>query len=153
MQTLQLVIPLSLMLIFMLLYLQFQEVSTTMMVFSGIAVAWGGCFIMLYLYGPSLFANFSIPLITQGVTLREIFQFEVTNLSVAVWVGFLALFGIAIDDGVVMATYLQQRFSEGVSDSVESVRERTVEAGLQRVRPCVLTSASTILALFPVLTR
>src|SRR5690625_7441341 len=110
-------------------YLQFKEVSTTMMVFSGIAVAWGGGFIMLYLYGQSWFANFSIPLITQGVTLREIFQFEVTNLSVAVWVGFLALFGIAIDDGVVMATYLQQRFSEGVSDDRKSVRERTVEIG------------------------
>ncbi|MGX5913252.1 efflux RND transporter permease subunit [Aliidiomarina sp. Khilg15.8] len=152
MQTLQLVIPLSLMLIFMLLYLQFKEVTTAMMVFSGIAVAWGGGFIMLYLYGQSWFANFSIPLITQGVTLREIFQFEVTNLSVAVWVGFLALFGIAVDDGVVMATYLKQRFSEGVSDTIESVRERTVEAGLNRVRPCLMTSATTILALFPVLT-
>lgn len=152
MQTLQLVIPLSLMLIFILLYLQFKEVSTAMMVFSGIAVAWGGGFIMLYLYGQSWFANFSIPLVTQGVTLREIFQFEITNLSVAVWVGFLALFGIAVDDGVVMATYLKQRFSEGVSDTIDSVRERTVEAGLQRVRPCLMTSATTILALFPVLT-
>lgn len=152
MQTLQLVIPLSLILIFILLYLQFKEVTTAMMVFSGIAVAWGGGFIMLYLYGQSWFANFSIPLITQGVTMREIFQFEVTNLSVAVWVGFLALFGIAVDDGVVMATYLKQRFSEGVTDSIGSVRERTVEAGLQRVRPCLMTSATTILALFPVLT-
>jgi Cu(I)/Ag(I) efflux system membrane protein CusA/SilA len=152
MQTLQLVIPLSLVLIFILLYLQFKEVTTAMMVFSGIAVAWGGGFIMLYLYGQSWFVNFSIPLITQGVTLREIFQFEVTNLSVAVWVGFLALFGIAVDDGVVMATYLKQRFSEGASNTIESVRERTVEAGLQRVRPCLITSATTILALFPVLT-
>ncbi|MCC5880039.1 MAG: efflux RND transporter permease subunit [Idiomarina sp.] len=152
MQTLQLVIPLSLVLIFILLYLQFKEVSTALMVFSGIAVAWGGGFIMLYLYGQSWFANFSIPLITQGVTVREIFQFEVTNLSVAVWVGFLALFGIAVDDGVVMATYLKQRFSEGASDTIESVRNRTVEAGLQRVRPCLMTSATTILALFPVLT-
>ncbi|RUO31098.1 efflux RND transporter permease subunit [Aliidiomarina soli] len=152
MQTLQLVIPLSLILIFILLYLQFKEVSTALMVFSGIAVAWGGGFIMLYLYAQSWFANFSIPLITQGVPVREIFQFEVTNLSVAVWVGFLALFGIAVDDGVVMATYLKQRFSEGVSDTVESVRNRTVEAGLQRVRPCLMTSATTILALFPVLT-
>jgi Cu(I)/Ag(I) efflux system membrane protein CusA/SilA len=152
METLQLVIPLSLLLIFILLYLQFKEVSTAMMVFSGIAVAWGGGFIMLYLYGQSWFANFSIPLVTQGVTLREIFQFEVTNLSVAVWVGFLALFGIAVDDGVVMATYLKQRFSDGISDTVESVRERTVEAGMQRVRPCLMTSATTILALFPVLT-
>ncbi|MCL5255981.1 MAG: efflux RND transporter permease subunit, partial [Gammaproteobacteria bacterium] len=152
MQTLQLVIPLSLVLIFILLYLQFKEVSTALMVFSGIAVAWGGGFIMLYLYGQSWFANFSIPLITQGVTVREIFQFEVTNLSVAVWVGFLALFGIAVDDGVVMATYLKQRFSEGATDTIESVRNRTVEAGLQRVRPCLMTSATTILALFPVLT-
>src|SRR5690625_7035648 len=114
-------------------YLQVKEVSTTMMVFSGIAVACGGVFIMLYLYGQSWFANFSIPLITQGVTLREIFLVEVTNLSVAVWVGFLALFGIAIDDCVVMATYQQQCFSDGVRDGVESVRERTVVAGLQRV--------------------
>src|SRR5690625_7589821 len=94
-------------------YLQVKEVSTTMMVFSGIAVACGGVFIMLYLYGQSWFANFSIPLITQGVTLREIFQFEVTNLSVAVWVGFLALFGIAIDDGVVMRSEERRVGKEG----------------------------------------
>lgn len=152
METLQVVIPLSLALIFILLYLQFKQVSTALMVFSGIAVAWGGGFIMLYLYGQSWFANFTIPGITQGVTLRDIFQFEVTHLSVAVWVGFLALFGIAVDDGVVMATYLQQRFSEGTSNTIESIRERTVEAGVQRVRPCLMTSATTILALFPVLT-
>ncbi|EGN75447.1 putative silver efflux pump [Idiomarina sp. A28L] len=152
MQTLQVVIPLSLALIFILLYLQFKQVSTALMVFSGIAVAWGGGFIMLYLYGQSWFANFTIPGITQGVTLRDIFQFEVTHLSVAVWVGFLALFGIAVDDGVVMATYLQQRFSEGSSNTIESIRERTIEAGMQRVRPCLMTSATTILALFPVLT-
>lgn len=152
METLQVVIPVSLILIFILLYLQFKQVSTAMMVFSGIAVAWGGGFIMLYLYGQSWFANFTLPFITQGVTLREIFQFDVTNLSVAVWVGFLALFGIAVDDGVVMATYLKQRFSEGSSHTIEAVRERVVEAGLQRVRPCLMTSATTILALFPVLT-
>lgn len=152
MATLQVVIPLSLTLIFILLYLQFKQVSTAMMVFSGIAVAWAGGFIMLHLYGQSWFANFSLPFITQGVTLREIFQFDVTHLSVAVWVGFLALFGIAVDDGVVMATYLKQRFTEGDSHSIAEIRERTVEAGLQRVRPCLMTSATTILALFPVLT-
>lgn len=152
MATLQVVIPLSLLLIFALLYLQFKRTSTALMVFSGIAVAWAGGFIMLNLYGQSWFANFSIWGLTQGVTLREIFQFDVTNLSIAVWVGFLALFGIAVDDGVVMATYLKQRFSEGASASIEAIRERTVEAGLQRVRPCLMTSATTILALFPVLT-
>lgn len=152
METLRVVIPLSLTLIFILLYLQFKQVCTALMVFSGIAVAWGGGFIMLYLYGQSWFANFSIPLITQGVTVREIFQFDVTNLSVAVWVGFLALFGIAVDDGVVMATYLKQRFADGATDTQAAIRERVVEAGMQRVRPCLMTSATTILALFPVLT-
>ncbi|MFU8785054.1 efflux RND transporter permease subunit [Aliidiomarina sp.] len=152
METLKLVIPLSLTLIFILLYLQFKQVSTALMVFSGIAVAWSGGFIMLYLYGQGWFANFSIPLITQGVTVRDIFQFDVTNLSVAVWVGFLALFGIAVDDGVVMATYLKQRFADGATDTKAAIRERVVEAGMQRVRPCLMTSATTILALFPVLT-
>ena len=51
-----------------------------------------------------------------------------------------------------MATYLQQRFSEGTANTVISIRERTIEAGVQRVRPCLMTSATTILALFPVLT-
>lgn len=152
MQTLQIVIPLSLALMFALLYLHFNSVSISLMVFSGIAVAWSGGFIALFLYGQDWFANVSVPLLTQGVTLREIFQLDVTHLSIAVWVGFLALFGIAIDDGVVMGTYLQQKFTTDQPSSVASVRECTVQAGLRRVRPCLLTSATTILALFPVLT-
>ncbi|MCC5855758.1 MAG: efflux RND transporter permease subunit [Idiomarina sp.] len=152
MQTLSWVIPLSLLLILALLYMQFKRLSSALMIFSGIAVAWAGGFIMLYLYGQAWFANFSLPGLTQGVTLREIFQFDVTHLSIAVWVGFLALFGIAVDDGVVMATYLKQRFAEGATNSIAEIRQRVVEAGLQRVRPCLMTSATTILALFPVLT-
>ena len=152
MQTLMLIVPLALLLILVILYLQFSGFGIAMMVFSAIAVAWSGGFIMLYLYGQSWFANFAIPFVTQGVSLREIMQFDVTHLSVAVWVGFLALFGIAVDDGLVMAAYLKQRFDEGTPDSIKAIRERTIEAGLQRVRPCLITSATTILALFPVLT-
>ena len=74
------------------------------------------------------------------------------NLSVAVWVGFLALFGIASDDGVVMATYLGQSFAKRKPDTVEAVREATLAAGVRRIRPCLMTTATTIIALIPVLT-
>jgi Cu(I)/Ag(I) efflux system membrane protein CusA/SilA len=74
------------------------------------------------------------------------------NLSVAVWVGFLALFGIATDNGVIVCTYLQQVFRDRVPLGVEAIRRATVEAGVRRVRPAMMTSATTILALLPVLT-
>ncbi|MHC5077092.1 MAG: efflux RND transporter permease subunit, partial [Planctomycetota bacterium] len=73
-------------------------------------------------------------------------------LSVAVWVGFLALFGIATDNGVIMATYLDQTFLKKSPRSVEDIRGATVESGERRVRPCLMTTATTILALIPILT-
>ncbi len=142
------VLPLALFLIFMLLYFQFRRVSTTMLVFSGIIVAWSGGFLMLWLYGQDWFLDFSI----LGTNMRDLFAVRPYNLSVAVWVGFLALFGIASDDGVIMATYLEQNFAEDPPRDREAVREATVQAGLRRIRPCLMTSATTILALVPVLT-
>lgn len=147
-ETLQLVIPVAMVLIFILLYLQFRQVSIALIVFSGIAVAWAGGFIMIHLYGQSWFGNFSL----FGQNMRDLFQLEALNLSVAVWVGFLALFGIAVDDGVVMATYLKQRFKEAPVRTLAEIRQRAIEAGLKRVKPCLMTSATTILALLPVLT-
>jgi Cu(I)/Ag(I) efflux system membrane protein CusA/SilA len=117
-------------------------------VFSGIAVAWSGGFLLVWLYGQPWFLDVAIA----GVNLREVFQVQPVLLSVAVWVGFLALFGIATDDGVVMATYLDQVFSEGRRTSREGIREAVVEAGTRRIRPCLMTTATTILALLPVLT-
>jgi len=148
MQTLSVVVPVSLFIIFIILYLQFHSTSTTLIVFSGIAVAWAGGFVMIYLYGQDWFANFSV----FGVNMRDLFQLHAINLSVAVWVGFLALFGIAVDDGVVMATYLKQTFAERRTRTIQEIRDATVAAGLRRVRPCLMTSATTILALLPVLT-
>ena len=92
--------------------------------------------------------NFSI----LGVDLRELFQMHEINLSVAIWVGFLALFGIATDDGVVMGTYLDQNFRGTRNLEVEVIREKVLEAGNRRIRPCLMTTATTILALLPVLT-
>nr|WP_269746364.1 efflux RND transporter permease subunit [Desulfogranum japonicum] len=80
------------------------------------------------------------------------FQMGTINLSVAVWVGFLALFGIAADNGVIVCTYLQQVFKEETPQTVQAIRAATVEAGDRRVRPAMMTSATTILALLPVLT-
>lgn len=146
-KTLMVVLPLALFLIFMLLYFQFKAVSTTLMVFSGVFVAWSGGFIMVWLYGTPWFLDFDL----FGVNMRELFQVHPLNLSVAVWIGFLALFGIATDDGVVIATYLKQSLEKRAPKTVSEVREAVVVAGKRRCRPCLMTSATTILALLPVL--
>lgn len=70
----------------------------------------------------------------------------------AIWVGFLALFGIATDDGVVIATYLDQSFFKRQIASNQDARTATLAAGLRRVRSALMTVATTILALLPVLT-
>ncbi|MFH1312357.1 MAG: efflux RND transporter permease subunit [Candidatus Eisenbacteria bacterium] len=147
-RTLSWVLPLALFIIFMILYLQFRSAARTWLVFSGIFVAWAGGFLMIWLYGQGWFLDFSFA----GVGMRDLFQVHPVNLSVAVWVGFLALFGIASDDGVIMTTYLDQRFSRQVPRTTEEIRQATLEAGLRRVRPCLMTTATTVIALIPVLT-
>ena len=138
----------ALFLIFMILYLQFRSVLTTGMVFTGIFVAWAGGFLMLWLYGSDWFMNFDV----FGANIREMFGMHPIKMSVALWVGFLALFGIASDDGVVMATYLNQTFDREKPADIEAIRAATIHAGSRRVRPCLMTTATTILALIPVLT-
>ncbi len=142
------VVPISLLAIFMILYFQFGQVQPTMMVFSGIFVAFSGGFIMLWLYGQEGFMNFSIA----DVGMRDLFQMHTINLSVAVWVGFIALFGVATDDGVVMGTYLKQTFDREKPASIQEVRATVLHAGIKRVRPAMMTAATTIIALVPVLT-
>lgn len=146
--TLRVVLPIALAIIFLILYFQFKSVTMTLTVFSGIAVAWAGGFIMIWLYAQPWFGNFEV----FGVNLRQLFQFQPINLSVAVWVGFLALFGIAVDNGVVVATYLKQTFDSRSFETLAEVRNATVTAGVRRLRPCLMTTATTILALLPVLT-
>ncbi len=145
---LMIVLPLALFIIFMIIYFQFKTVPVTTLVFSQILVSWAGGFIMIWLYAQPWFLNFSV----FGSDLRELFQIHPVNLSVAVWVGFLALFGIATDDAVIMSTYLNQVFEKKLPSSVRDIREATVEAGERRIRPCLMTTATTVLALIPVLT-
>ena len=84
--------------------------------------------------------------------MRTLFNMKTINLSVAVWVGFIALFGIATDDGVVMATYLTQTFNRDKPTDKKGVRHAALEAAEKRIRPCLMTTVTTILALLPVLT-
>lgn len=137
------IIPLSLSLIFIVLMLQFRSVAVSLLIFSGVAVAWAGGFVMLWLYGQDWFMDFG--------GLRGLLNIGTVNLSVAVWVGFLALFGIATDDGVVMASYISDSISGKRLRSVEALRHTILTAGLRRVRPCLMTTATTVLALLPVL--
>ncbi|QDV73774.1 Cation efflux system protein CusA [Botrimarina mediterranea] len=147
-KTLMVVLPLALGIIFLILYFQFKSVITTSLVFSGILIAWAGGFIMLWLYGTEWFLDFEV----FGTNMRALFQVHTINLSVAVWVGFLALFGIASDDGVVIASYLDESFRKDRIANAKHAREATVTAGMRRVRPCLMTTATTLLALIPVLT-
>ena len=147
-KTLSVVVPLALAIIFLILYFQFRSVATSLMVFTGIAVAFAGGFLMIWFYGQGWFLNFNF----FGENLRDLFQMHTINLSVAVWVGFIALFGIATDDGVVMATYLTQTFERNQPESRKEIRASIVEAGEKRIRPCLMTTATTILALLPILT-
>ena len=147
-KTLAVVVPLALLIIFLILYFQFRSVSTSLMVFTGIAVAFAGGFLMIWFYGQDWFLNFNV----FGENLRDLFQMHPINLSVAVWVGFIALFGIATDDGVVMATYLTQTFDRNSPNTKNEIRDSIVEAGEKRIRPCLMTTATTILALLPILT-
>jgi len=145
---LSLVIPVVLVIIFLILYFQFKSVPVSLMVFSSVAVAFGGGFLMLWFYGRTGFLDFSL----FGTNMRDLFQIAPVNLSVAVWVGFIALFGIATDDGVLMATYLNQSFDKKEISDKSKIRKLVIEAGMRRVRPCLMTTATTLLALLPILT-
>ncbi|MBF0762032.1 efflux RND transporter permease subunit [Dysgonomonas mossii] len=142
------VIPLSLLAILLILYFQFKTVTASLIHFSGVIVAFAGGFILLWLYGEPWFMNFSIG----GNNLRDMFQMHPINLSIAVWVGFIALFGIATNDGVLMGTYIHDTFLKENPHTKDEIREAVVHAGLKRVRPAAMTTATALIALLPVLT-
>ncbi|QDU57920.1 efflux RND transporter permease subunit [Aeoliella mucimassa] len=118
-------VPLVVLINLLIICLQFRHWPITLAIFAGIPVAFAGGMILLAIYG--------------------------TEMNTAVWVGFIALFGIAVDDGVVIATYLDQVFTRLKLTSVEDIRFATIEAGKRRIRPCLMTTATTVLALLPVL--
>ncbi|MGB7347549.1 MAG: efflux RND transporter permease subunit [Pirellulaceae bacterium] len=119
------IIPLVICINLLLIYMEFRNFAISLAVFSGIPVA---------------FAGGLIAVATMGV-----------ELNTAVWVGFIALFGLAVDDGVVMATYIHQLLKKRKVQSVDDIRNTVYEAGLKRIRPCMMTTVTTLAALIPVL--
>ena len=142
------VIPISLIFILLILYFRFKSVTASFIHFSGVFVAFAGGFILIWLYGQDWFLNFSIA----GMNMRDLFQMHTINLSVAVWVGFIALFGIATNDGVLMGTYIHQMFIDEKPTTKDEIREAVIKSGLRRVRAASMTTAATLIALLPVLT-
>jgi Cu(I)/Ag(I) efflux system membrane protein CusA/SilA len=120
----QVLVPITLGIMFVMLYLGFKRWWIAPVIFFGVLVSASGGFIMLALWG--------------------------VNLSVAVWVGFLVLFGVVDDDGVVLGTYLEGVFKDRTFTSKEEIREAVIDAGLKRIRPCLMTIATTVLALMPI---
>jgi len=120
----QILVPITLGIMFVMLYLGFSRWWIAPVIFFGVLVSASGGFIMLALWG--------------------------VNLSVAVWVGFLALFGVVDDDGVIVSTYLEGVFKDRRFSSVGEVREAVIEAGLKRIRPCLMTTATTFFGLMPI---
>lgn len=147
-KTLQVVLPLSLLIVAGILYLQFKSARTTSIVFSSIAVSLAGGLLFMWLYSQDWF--FNIP--WNGTTLRQMYLMQPINLSVAVWVGFIALFGIATDDGVLLATYLDQNFDNHFPETKEEIHDLVVKAGKRRIKACLLTTATTLMALLPIIT-
>ena len=146
-QRLKIVIPVALMIILLILYFQFRSVTASLIHFSGVFVAFAGGFILMWLYGQPWFMDFTVC----DVNMRNLFGMGTINLSVAVWVGFIALFGVATDDGVLMGTYIHQTFLKRQPQTKHEIIEAVVEAGKKRVRPAAMTTATTLIALLPVL--
>ncbi|HSW45823.1 MAG TPA: efflux RND transporter permease subunit [Phycisphaerae bacterium] len=145
---LMIVLPLSLFLLFMLLYFQMRSVPLSLIIFTSIPVAWAGGFIGIWLISQPWFLNVAV----FGHNIRDLLHFGAYNLNTAVWVGFIALFSVTADDGVVLATYLNREFERRPVAGIADIRETVIHAGVKRVRPCLMTSATTVLSLMPVLT-
>ncbi|MDH3590923.1 MAG: efflux RND transporter permease subunit, partial [Planctomycetota bacterium] len=137
-------IPICFFIILFLLYLNFRNWPTVFNVFAAVPVVVAGGLILLWAYPHIWDAAFSAGLVDRP-SAGPIY------ITVAVIVGFIALLGIATDDGVVMATYLEQSFARNPVRSVSDIRERVLQAGLLRVRPCLMTTFTTIIALTPIL--
>ena len=115
-----LVIPVTLLIIFLLLYSSFSSIKNTLLILLNIPLALVGGVIGLWISGQ--------------------------NLSVPASVGFIALFGIALENGMVLVTYLNQLVREGVP-----VDEASVKGASLRLRPVLMTAVTTALGLIPLL--
>ncbi|HHT9105510.1 MAG TPA: efflux RND transporter permease subunit [Candidatus Wujingus californicus] len=123
---LQILVPLSMFIGFILIFMAFKSIPQTMFIlFAGIPTAIAG-----------------------GVWLQYLFGY---NFSVAVWVGFISIFGIVDDDSVLITTYINDLFGKRKMKSAQDIRDTILIAGTRRIRPCMMTAATTFIGLIPIL--
>lgn len=122
---LMVIIPIVILVDLLIIYLNFRNFPLTLIIFSQIPIAVFG-----------------------GMIGLGIFQIE---MNTAIWIGLIALIGIAEDDGVVIATYMEQIFARRPMRTVQDLRDATLEAGRRRIRPCLMTAFTTFAALLPVM--
>lgn len=124
-QRLQYVIPFTLAIILLLLYLSFRNLTQSLMVMGAVPLALVGSFWLLYLLG--------------------------YNFSVAVGVGFIALAGVAAEFGVVMLVYLNQAYARHQPKTLAELQAAVIEGAALRVRPLAMTAAVIIGGLLPIM--
>ena len=128
-QRLALILPIVFFVIFLLLYLVFKSATEAAV-----------------LIFPTLYA------MSGGLLLQWILGY---NFSVAVWVGYIALFGIAVETGVVMVVYLHEalehRLARAAPLTESDLEQATIEGAVQRLRPKLMTVTAVILSLAPIL--
>lgn len=128
-KTLNLIVPATLIIIFMLLYLHFRKITESLIVMASLPFALIG-----------------------GIWLIWLLNY---NISVAVIVGFIALAGLAAETGVVMIVYLQsayeRRYADGEMNSIDDLYSSVIEGAVERVRPKLMTVATTLIGLLPVM--
>ena len=124
-QRLLILVPIALIINLFIIFLGIKNLRNSAIIFSAVPIAFSGGLILLWIGG--------------------------FNTSVAVWVGFIALFGIAVDDGVVMMTYLQEAISHIKPKNWQELKNAILEAGSRRIRPLVMTTTTTVVALLPVM--
>src|SRR5438046_1062052 len=128
-QRLKVVIPFTLLIIFLLIYISTRSVIRTLIVLLSVPFSLIGAFWLLYLLG--------------------------YNMSVAVWVGLIALAGIDAETGVVMLLYLDHAWdkfkAEGRMNSLRDLHDAVVEGAVQRVRPKIMTVCAILFGLLPIM--
>lgn len=111
--------------ILLLLYMAFKSFISLAVVSTGLPVSLMGGIILLFILG---------------------FKF-----STAVWVGFIALFGVATDNAVVLVSCLDDLFRQKAPKTIREIKDMVIQGGLLRVRPAMMTTTTTIIALIPVM--
>jgi len=122
---LMMLVPLALIINLVIIFFGIRNLRNAAIIFSAVPIAFSGGLILLWIGG--------------------------FNTSVAVWVGFIALFGIAVDDGVVMMTYLQESIKKNNPTDWHGLKKCILEAGSRRIRPLVMTTTTTVVALIPIM--